>query len=170
MSRIKRESIGREGCSKLHLHLELADLLQLRIPVRRFRGLLGTFAVSRPGSASGRSTVRSISRSSLTATVHRRLDGFQRRDPLTDDCLQLVVQRLCVVGDQLRLVPRAANFDIEALARGQVRMVRLQMGQFHGTFKHLDAIRVSLEMSARGGTCPVKNLFESSDYMSTECG
>ena len=40
-SRIKRESIGREGRSKLHLPLELADLLRLRFPVRRFRGLLG---------------------------------------------------------------------------------------------------------------------------------
>ena len=44
-----------------------------------------------------------------------RLDRFEDRDALPGDSFELLPQSVPVVGHELRLSPRAANLDVEAL-------------------------------------------------------
>ena len=55
----------------------------------------------------------------------RDSDPFQRRNPLARRLFQVFFQLLRVVRHQFRPVPRAADLDVEALLRAQVRVARL---------------------------------------------
>ena len=60
-----------------------------------------------------------------------RLDRFQRSDALPGHRFERLAQRRLVVGHQLSAVARPADFHIEGLQVGEVRMVRLHRGD-HG--------------------------------------
>ncbi len=65
----------------------------------------------------------------LCPLVPRNLpDPFERRDPLACGGFQLLAQCSGVVRHQLGPVARAADFNIEAFLRRQMRVVRLHRG------------------------------------------
>ena len=79
------------------------------------------------GAAVSRSFPAVAARSAaLPGFVPRQFpDAFERRDALARGFLERRQQLARVVGDQLGAVARAADLDIEALLRGQVRVARL---------------------------------------------
>ena len=95
----------------------------------------GVFVLSRslpapsPGPRSRRdSGVRAASTAFSGACALHLADAFQRRDALAGDGLEPGAELDRVVGDQLGAVARAADLDIEALLRGEMRVPRLHSG------------------------------------------
>ena len=58
----------------------------------------------------------------------RLSDPLQRRDSLPGDRLQLFLERLRIVGDEFRPIPRPTDFHIEALLVRHMGMRRLHRG------------------------------------------